>query len=544
MPAIRFTHLIAAGFIGMLLLLALTLGVSTFSLFSIRDKVDNVAIQRAPKVAIAQKLIHSLLDTRFQTLALLAEDEAEDARQKTIATILAATEERRRWQESLEILPLGDEERQLLRHIADSRKAYEAPEKRFLEFMTKNWKDSAREILDNEAKNTQAAYLQAIEALIRHQEAAMLDESKAAAQESARGTSLLLGTGGMALLLGLILAIRIPRSLIGTLGGEPAQARQIVRTIAAGNLAEPIRQARGAGDSVIAALGGMQNQLCGLVSNIRDNADQVCLAADGIAASANRVAAQFAAQNTAAASIGSSVGHLLDNTGQLAERTGLTLRSVDAAKARAVGGEQAIDTALASIELCVRQVSEAADSMSELRHRSLDISKMVTTVQEIAEQTNLLALNAAIEAARAGEAGRGFAVVADEVRKLADRTGTATAYIAELIGSIQQGITEAIAGIDRGQHEVARGMGEVRSANGIMKTIRGDTDTMHGLIGEISTGLQAQRAAAAEISGDAVSIGERGSLSLAAVAEASRAAAALTGLAENLRLASNAFRLP
>ncbi|MBL8403560.1 MAG: methyl-accepting chemotaxis protein [Dechloromonas sp.] len=542
MPRIRLTYLIAGGFAGMLLLLALTLSLAVSSLFSIRDMVDSVARERAPKTAIAQKLINSLHETRFLTHTLLSEEDTAAAR-RLMEDIQAATGTRQELQGQLAAFPLNDEERGLLHSMRSSEQAYGDPEKRFLDFMAKNWKDSAQEILANELKKAQAAYLETIDRLIRLQERAMAEEARAAADESSQRTTLLMACGLVALLAGLLLATHIPRSIIRTLGGEPRQAQRIVQTIAAGDLGQEISHVAGHRNSLIGELGRMQQGLSELIRGMRDHGDRTCAAAGAIGQSARRLNDQVVAQSDAASAISACVAELIGNAGQLADKAGRTQQSVDQAKAGAMDGERVIDSALDSIQNSARRVGDAAATMNELRQRSLDISQMVTTVREIAEQTNLLALNAAIEAARAGEQGRGFAVVADEVRKLADRTTSATTYIAEIIADIQKNITSAMEDIALGQQEVEGGVGEVKSAHQTMNAIRRDADTMHALIAEIAGGLLAQHQAAARIADAAGSIGERSALCLGAVDDTSLAADDLSELADRLRQASHAFRL-
>ena len=151
------------------------------------------------------------------------------------------------------------------------------------------------------------------------------------------------------------------------------------------------------------------------------------------------------------------------------------------------------------LELIAQTVNESARIIEQLGKHSENISAIVNVIKEIADQTNLLALNAAIEAARAGEQGRGFAVVADEVRKLAERTTQSTKEISDMIGAIQQGTESAVASMQGGVSRVAEGVTLSRRAGEAIARIRQGTQDVRQSVGDISDAMGEQSQASNEI---------------------------------------------
>ncbi|MFA6902259.1 MAG: methyl-accepting chemotaxis protein [Gallionellaceae bacterium] len=181
--------------------------------------------------------------------------------------------------------------------------------------------------------------------------------------------------------------------------------------------------------------------------------------------------------------------------------------------------------------------------MTSLGHRSDQIGQIVNVIKDIAEQTNLLALNAAIEAARAGEQGRGFAVVADEVRKLAERTATATAEISQMISAIQSETVNAVTTMEKGSAEVNDGVALVNQAGQSLQNINSSVKRVVQMIEQISDATRSQSEATNEITQRVEHIAEMAKENTSSVDETTQASRDLQKLSADLQQVVSRFKL-
>jgi methyl-accepting chemotaxis protein len=184
---------------------------------------------------------------------------------------------------------------------------------------------------------------------------------------------------------------------------------------------------------------------------------------------------------------------------EVASNSGAAAQSANAARVQANQGQEVVDQSVTAILGISERTRELKGEMSELGHKADGISRVLDVITDIADQTNLLALNAAIEAARAGEAGRGFAVVADEVRKLAEKTMSATTEVGEAIGVIQQGASRNIASMDAAAHAVEEATGLAGQSGEALKHIVELVVGASDQVQSIATAAEEQSAASEEI---------------------------------------------
>jgi len=228
---------------------------------------------------------------------------------------------------------------------------------------------------------------------------------------------------------------------------------------------------------------------------------------------------------------------------QIAENATDTSLQENKTMDKAKGGQESVDETVSTMRAIAEKVKESAQVMVQLGASTQEIGDIINVINDIADQTNLLALNAAIEAARAGEHGRGFAVVADEVRKLAERTQNATSEITSMISNLQTESSKAVSNIESGVHEVQKGT-EVADQAGLRlsEIIEYNTITTD-MINQIATAAEEQSTNTNEISSSVTeinSVTEENSLQVSIINEASQH---LSEIAESLKAKVSVFKV-
>jgi len=381
--------------------------------------------------------------------------------------------------------------------------------------------------------------------LLAQADAARMDvdlEKKDVAQAARRGLFISLGLMFVAVVMAAVSTVLIMRRLDRSLGGDPATVAAIAEAVAQGDLTHQIEDAVEL--SVLHSMQQMQRRLIEAVAKIRRNSERLTKASETLAANEHGVAERIQQQSDSLSEIAAAVEQLTTSIRVVADLGHETDAIAASSGAEAEKGAAAIGDVVAEMDVIQRTVGQAATVIEKLGQESDQIASIVETIRNIADQTNLLALNAAIEAARAGEAGRGFAVVADEVRKLAERTARSTQEIAGTIGKVRNGIGEAGSCMEEGVSSVARGRELAQSAGQIMQAILGSSSEVVRTVEEMAHSVKEQSTVSTQIAQRIESISLSAEANMAAVHDAVASTQDVSGLAEELDKSVQAFSLP
>ncbi|MDR2637394.1 MAG: methyl-accepting chemotaxis protein [Zoogloeaceae bacterium] len=276
---------------------------------------------------------------------------------------------------------------------------------------------------------------------------------------------------------------------------------------------------------------------------IRAQIEYCTQAVEAVNTASGQVATSSASQSSSTSSMAASVEQMTVSINTVAKSAAEAQSMAQKAGEISDEGHRIIERTRDEMGTVAQIVSGASKVITTLGEDSRQITSVVGVIKEVADQTNLLALNAAIEAARAGEQGRGFAVVADEVRKLAERTARSTGDIGDMVGKIQDSAADAVAEMGKVVRQVESGQGRAQEAGERMKTIRDEASRVLAAVTEISNALNEQSVASQEVARHVESIAQMTDENNAAAEEAASSVQRLNGLTSEVSNTLSHFRM-
>lgn len=280
-----------------------------------------------------------------------------------------------------------------------------------------------------------------------------------------------------------------------------------------------------------------------VIAEVKDSSAEVAATSTQIASSVEEIAAGMSEQSERITTASASVEQMSASANEVARKSADAAKSASESGRLATEGGETVTGTVAGMRSINAAVSSSATSVLELGKRGEQIGEVITVINDIADQTNLLALNAAIEAARAGEHGRGFAVVAEEVRKLADRTTTATQGISVSIQAIQDETSLAVENMNAGTEKVVSGVEEAESAGEALEQIVASAQEVSAMVQSIASAADQQSVASRDVGKDIEQISSVTHQTTEGANQAASAANQLSQRAEKLRCLVGHFKV-
>ncbi|MDD0984416.1 methyl-accepting chemotaxis protein [Pseudomonas shahriarae] len=358
--------------------------------------------------------------------------------------------------------------------------------------------------------------------------------------DAAQAKFLLMLATALALFCGIVAALAITRQIVIPLG----QTLKVAERIAAGDLTHDlVSQRRDELGQLQRAMQSMTMGLRDLIGGISDGVTQIASAAEQLSAVTEQTSAGVNNQKVETDQVATAMNEMAATVQEVARNAEEASEAAVAADQQAREGDRVVGEAIAQIERLAGEVGNSTEAMGHLKRESDKIGSVLDVIKSVAQQTNLLALNAAIEAARAGEAGRGFAVVADEVRSLAQRTQKSTEEIEELIVGLQSGTQQVATIMDSSRSLTDSSVELTRRAGNALENITRTVSAIQAMNQQIATAAEQQSAVAEEINRSVLNVRDVSEQTAAASEETAASSTELARLGSHLQALVGRFRV-
>jgi methyl-accepting chemotaxis protein len=540
--SLRTMNIAPRAFLGFSMIGALMLILGIFALTQmskIREAGDEVARNNVPSIQSLDRLTEISIRLRVLSYRLLINREPE-IQEKTFALFTSRNKQISDAQAVYEKLISSPEERAAYNDYVRLLGDYRQLEERIKSASRAGKIDELSKLLNEDSLANSDQMNVALGKLVEINGSELKATNDAAADQYASAFNLVVGMLIVATLLTMLFAWLLTRSITQPI----AAALDAAETIAEGNLTRPIKvDGTDEAGRLLLAMQKMQEKLRDTLMRISGSATQLASAAEELNAVTDEGARGLAQQNNEIEQAATAVNEMTSAVEEVARNAVSTSEASKNATASAGDGRDLVMETVNAIERMSGDVQSTADLIGNLAEESRDIGKVLDVIRGLADQTNLLALNAAIEAARAGEAGRGFAVVADEVRALAHRTQQSTSEIERMIGSIQGGTEKAVSSM---RHSTERAESTLNIAKGAGLAL----DTINTAVVEINernlviaSAAEEQAQVAREVDRNLVNIRDLSAQSSDGAAQTSAASGELTRLAVDLNSMVSRFSL-
>ncbi|MDY1046810.1 methyl-accepting chemotaxis protein [Pseudomonas coleopterorum] len=521
-------------------LLMIVLGVFSLNQMShIRAAGQNIENNTVPSISSLNDLTQLTLRLRVLSYRLLLNREA-DTQQKTVQLFEQRNQQINQAQARYEKMISSAEEQAAYDDYTRLLGQYRQLETRMKGFSASGQVDELRALLNSDMLSNSEQVNTALDKLVKINNAQTREINQQADDEYRSAFNWVVGMLIVATLLTFLSAWLLTRSIVKPID----QALIAAEAIAEGNLTQPIHaEGRDEAARLLLAMQKMQGKLRDTLQRISGSATQLASAAEELNSVTDEGARGLTQQNNEIEQAATAVNEMTSAVEEVARNAVSTSEASRDATTSASDGRDLVMETVSAIERMSGDVQSTADLIGNLAAESRDIGKVLDVIRGLADQTNLLALNAAIEAARAGEAGRGFAVVADEVRALAHRTQQSTSEIERMIGSIQGGTEQAVDSMRNSTERAESTLNIAKGAGMALETINGAIVQINERNLVIASAAEEQAQVAREVDRNLVNIRDLSVQTAAGSAQTTAASGELARLAVDLNAMVARFKV-
>ncbi len=512
-------------------LLVIVLGVFAVNRMSIiRQSSIDMGSTQLPSVGFLGNVTENILRMRILSFRILVNREPASL-QEAETRIGVLTDKALKAQASYAALPMVPDEAALYKEFSATLDKYMQAQREMLDLSRQNRLDEMRTLINTRIKDGTDKMGEQLNRLVTYNTEGAKAAGLVAEDNYNTAVNGIIGVSVVAALMTVLLAWLLTRSIVTPLN----RAVQAAETIAGGNLTKAIEiDGKDEPARLLGALSTMQGNLRKTIEQIAGSATQLGAAAEELSAVTEEASRGLQQQNNEIEQAATAVNEMTAAVEEVARNAVSTSEASNQSTQAAREGRDRVVETVDAIQTMTHDVQNTSLMIEGLATQGRDIGKVLDVIRAIAEQTNLLALNAAIEAARAGEAGRGFAVVADEVRALAHRTAQSTQEIEKMVAGIQNGTGEAVSSMQQSNQRTQSTLEMARAAGIALEQI---TQSIH-LINErnlvIASASEEQAQVSREVDRNLVNIRDLATQSAAGANQTSAATHELSRLAVDL----------
>ncbi|MBD9546840.1 methyl-accepting chemotaxis protein [Pseudomonas sp. PDM01] len=540
--SLRNMNIAPRAFLGFALIggLMLVLGVFALNQMSkIRGAAEEITLSSVPSIKSLDEFTQLTLRLRVLSYRLLVNREP-DVQQKTMELLDTRNQQIRAAQATYEKLISSPQERAAYDQYVQLLGQYRQIEDRMKTLSRNNQVDELRTLLNTDLLTNSEAVNAVLNRLLEINTQQSLDTNQRAADQYDSAFNLVITLLVIATGLTVLFAWLLTNSITKPIANALSAAEQI----AEGNLTRPITvDGEDEAGRLLLAMSKMQDKLRDTLQRISGSATQLASAAEELNSVTDESARGLTQQNNEIEQAATAVNEMTSAVEEVARNAVSTSEASKNATTSAGDGRDLVQETVSAIERMSADVQSTATLIGDLANESRDIGKVLDVIRGLADQTNLLALNAAIEAARAGEAGRGFAVVADEVRALAHRTQQSTSEIERMIGSIQTGTEHAVDSMRNSTERAESTLNIARGAGMSLDTINSAIVEINERNLVIASAAEEQAQVAREVDRNLVNIRDLSVQSATGANQTSAASNELSRLAVDLNTMVGRFSL-